>query len=239
MYKIAICDDDITFSSEFEKMLSETLEARKISFQLTRFTDTAALRQALESGQKYHLLFLDIMFQTEQGIRFARFLQKKKFNIDIIFVTSTPDYAVASYDVSSLHYLIKPVDQKKLDDAVDRFLARHASQRLYFNTPKGSLQVRIDDILYFEIFGHKITIHKTNGKKEICGGTLKELELLLPAQIFVRPHRSYLVNFDYISEISRYQIQLSSGDTVPISKNLYKQIQSSFIDYAEKKCLSF
>lgn len=90
-----------------------------------------------------------------------------------------------------------------------------------------------------EIFGHEIIIHKTDGVKESCTGTLKELEVLLPAQTFVRPHRSYLVNLDHISEIARYQIRLSSGDTIPISKKLYKQIQNSFIDYADKKCLSF
>lgn len=202
------------------------------------FSDISSLQRAIENGQKYLLLFLDILFGTEEGIHFARFLREKKYNTDIIFVTSCTDYAVTSYDVSALHYLVKPVSPEKLDAALNRFLDSHTYSSLCFATTRALLHVRITDILFFEIYGHEIIIHKTDGTKETCTGTLKELGKQLPTQTFVRPHRSYLVNLDYISEITRYQIRLSSGDTVPISKNLYQQIQGSFIDYADKKCIS-
>lgn len=239
MYEIAVCDDDAVFISSFEKLLSKLLEARKLPFRLTLFSDTASLQRAIEDGQKYSLLFLDILFGEEAGIRFAKFLREKKCNTDIIFVTCCPEYAVSSYDVSPLHYLIKPVDLEKLDTALTRFLDSKPLHSLTFATPKGLLHVQITDILFFEIYDHKIIIHKTNGMKETCTGTLRELEKLLPSQTFVRPHRSYLVSLDHISEITRYQIRLSSGDTIPISKNLYRQTQSVFIDYADKKYTSY
>lgn len=238
MYEIAICDDDTVFSSQFEKILSKTLDAKGVIYRLSLFADIHSLQDSLEDGRKYSLIFLDILFETEKGIRFARFLQKKNYKIDIVFVTSSPDYAVSSYDVASLHYLTKPVDQAKLEVALDRFLNKNTPRSLHFSTSKGILHVKLDDILFFEIYGHKIIIHKTNGTSQTCSGTLKELESLLPALTFVRPHRSYLVNLTHISEIVRYQIRLSSGDSVPVSKNLYQQIQSSFIEYADKNSLS-
>lgn len=239
MYEIALCDDDTAFSASFKKLLSDTLDSKGISCHLTLFTDIASLRYAMENGQGYDLIFLDILFETEQGIRFAKFLRERKWNTDIIFVTGTSEYAVDGYEVSPLHYLLKPVDPEKLSAALERFLQKNTFPGLCFTTPKGLLHIKISDIVYFEIYGHEITIHRADGAKETCTGTLKDLEELLPPMTFVRPHRSYLVNFDHISEIVRYQMRLSSGDTIPISKNLYLKIQRSFIDYASKKCLSF
>lgn len=239
MYKIAVCDDDIHFSSIFEKMLSKTLDKKGIPFQMTLFSDISSLQHAVESGDIYDLLFLDIIFETEKGICFARFLKEINYNADIIFISSNPEYGVESYDVSPLHYLVKPIEQEKLDAALNRFLDRHASRILHFTTSKGLLNISLSDILFFEIYSHEIIIHKTDGTKETCAGTLKKLEALLPPFTFVRPHRSYLVNLDHISYIVRYQIHLSSGTAIPVSKNLYQNVQSQFIDYAEKKCISF
>lgn len=239
MYEIALCDDDAAFSAQFEETLSGLLNARRIPFCLALFSDIAALRRALENGQKYSLLFLDILFDSEEGIPFAKFLREKNYAMDIVFVTSSPDYAVASYDISALHYLVKPVSCEKLNVALNRFFNKLPQHTLHFTTPLGNLQMRISDISFFEIYGHEIIIHKTDDTRESCIGTLKELESLLPPLTFVRPHRSYLVNLSQIAEITRYQLLLFSGTAIPISKKLYRQVQDSFIDYADKKCLSF
>lgn len=239
MYEIAICDDDIVFSSTFEKLLSQLLDEKKASYRLTHFSDPDSLRQAIEQGKTYNLIFLDILFDSEKGIHFAHFLRNKRYNTDIIFMSTTSDYAVSSYDVSALYYLEKPIDQKKMEAALDRFFEKNTMRSLHFTTSRGILHIQIDDILYFEIYSHRIVIHKADGTKETCTGTLKELENLLPSLTFVRPHRSYLVNFGHISEIIRYQIRLSSGDIIPISKNLYRHVQDNFIKYADKNCLSF
>ena len=146
-------------------------------------------------------------------------------------------YAVESYDAAPLHYLLKPVSREKLETALERFLIKNTPRLLHFTTSKGHLSVPIADILFFEIYGHEIIIHKTDKTTEYFTGTLKELEHLLPPLSFVRPHRSYLVSLSHISEITRYRIRLSSGDLIPISKNLYQHTQDCFIDYADKRSL--
>ena len=70
-------------------------------------------------------------------------------------------------------------------------------------------------------------------------GTLKELENRLPANTFVRPHRSYLVNLDQISEIARYMIRVSTGETVPVSQKLYPQVQQAIIRHADQRTVQF
>ena len=168
-------------------------------------------------------------------IRLAATLRNSGYEHDIIFMSTTDDFAVASFDVAPLYYLLKPVDQEKLDTALDRFLDRNTAHTLRLNTARGVLLVRLADVAFFEIYAHEIVIHKTDRAKDSCVGTLKQLEALLPPQGFIRPHRSYLVNLDHVHKIVRYQIFLSSGEVVPVSKNLYQQVQQAFIDHADRR----
>ena len=141
---------------------------------------------------------------------------------------------VASYDYAPLHYLTKPIDQDRLTMALSRFLDKYTPRSLHFTTARGDLYVQIRDIAYFEIYGHQIVIHKTDGARELCTGTLKEIEHILPTLTFIRPHRSYLVSLDKFAEIVRYQIRLSTGDIIPVSRSLYQQTQRSIIEYADR-----
>lgn len=120
---------------------------------------------------------------------------KKKRPVEIIFISCSRDYAIESYDVSPLHYLLKPVQSEALESALNRFLDKTTSQSICFAAPKGGLlHIHIADITYFEIYGHEIVIHIKNGTTESYTGTLKNMERLLPPMSFVRPHRSYLVS---------------------------------------------
>lgn len=239
MYEIAICDDDAVFLDRFRRQLTAALERRDVPARLTAFSGPSALLKAIEDDQKFDLLFLDVVYaRSEQGIRLAGLLKKREYPADIIFMSTNPEYAVASYDVEAIHYLVKPVEDGRLDAALDRFLSRNRADRVSFVTPHGSFYLHLADILYFEIYSHEILIHMADGSSESYVGTLKELEGRLPAHMFVRPHRSYLVNLDYITKIVRHQIFLTSGASVPVSKGLYQQVQRAFIDRAGRRGLS-
>lgn len=239
IYEIAICDDDTVFLSSFRQMLEEALRARGAAYKLTFFNDPSALMQEMDRGKKFDLLFLDIYYDKEKGIQFAKALREKNDQTDVVFMTALTSYAVESYDAAPLHYLLKPINPEKLDAALTRFLEKNSPQKLHFMTTKGHLCAAVSDIVFIEIYGHEIIIHLVNGMKETCMGTLKGLEPLLPELTFVHPHRSYLVNLGHISEITRYQIRLSSNDLIPVSKNLYNSTLSSFINYANQSSITF
>lgn len=236
MVKIAICDDDSAFAEVFQRQLSAALAARAAEARLAVFSDPGRLLAAVEGGQEYDLLFLDIVFsRSEEGLRLAAALRQRRCPAEIVFISVSPDYAVASYDVEALYYLTKPVEEAKLAAALDRFLTKRRPASLRFISSQGSFTVALADILYFEIYSHRIIIHKVDGENESCVGTLKELEGRLPANTFVRPHRSYLVNLDHIYKITRGQIHLSSGDAIPVSRDLYQSVQKAFIDRAGRR----
>ena len=236
MYSIALCDDDEDFLRSFGKRLSGAMESRGLPFRLSSFRNPRALQGAVEAGEQFDLAFLDVMFGKAEGLRLAETMRREKWETDIVFVTSSPEFAVESYDSAPLHYLVKPVAPEKLDVALERFLRRHAPDLIHFSTARGTLQMRVSDIRYFEIYGHEIVIHKTDGNKESCTGTLKELETALPPMRFVRPHRSYLVNLEHVGKIVRYQIVLTDGTAIPVSKKLYQKTQDEFIEYADGAC---
>lgn len=240
MYEIAICDDDAAFTAAFQQQLGRALDDRGAESRVTVFSEPDALRDAVAGGRRFDLLFLDVLFaRAERGISLAASLREMGCAADIVFMSSSPDFAAASFDVSPLHYLLKPVAEEKLRTALDRFLDKNTPCFLRLHTHGGHLQLPLSEVAFFEIFVREIVVHKTDGTKESCVGTLKELEDRLPASGFVRPHRSYLVNLDHITEIVRYQLRVTTGETVPVSQKLYAHVQQAIIRHADRQTVRF
>lgn len=231
MYEIAICDDDGSFASSLQALLSEMLRERGADFHVSLFSDPSSLLASLQRGASCDLIFQDILFGVEKGVRFARLLREKKWDIDLVFVTTSPQYALAGYEVQPLNFLLKPVTRDKLGPVLDCFLERRTPRTLQLTTSQGLMRIPMMDVLYFEIYNHTITIHLRGGGKRTWRGALHELEAELPPHCFVRTHRSYLVNLAHISEIERSQVQLTSGEFVPISKSAYANVLTSMVAY--------
>ena len=235
MYRFAICDDDREFCGFFADCLRKICGEKRIDFTVSVFYDTASFADSLQKGEAYDLVFLDILLKDENGIDFARTLRAKNCAFDLVFISACREYAVDSYDVAPLHYILKPVSREKVETALERFLEKHAPQTLRFSVPKGAIQIPLAEIVYFEVYNHDIIVHKTDGSAQSFRGmTLRELEGSFPLRSFARSHRSYLVNLEHISEIMKYQIRLSTGETIPISKRLYPDVMRRLIDYDDK-----
>ncbi len=225
MYEIAICDDDSVFAQELSSVLAHWFAERGAACHVTVYPDPARTLSALERGERCDLLFQDILFGEEKGLRFAKLLRERNWDLDLVFVTSSEQYAVAAYDVRPLHYLLKPLRQPQLTEVLERFLERRAPQILSLSTPQGTVRLPVTDALYFEVYNHVIRLCRRDGSESSWRGTLQQLERQLPAGRFVRVHRSYLVNLEHIAVIGRDRLKLSSGDIVPLGRSDYANIQ--------------
>lgn len=237
MYEIAICDDDRAFMSELEALLHELLSERKTDCHVTQFSDPSALLAAIEQGMCCDLLFQDIFFGQEKGLRCAQILRDQNYDVDLVFVTTSRDYAVDAYSVQPLHYLLKPLSRTELSRALNRFLQQHTPQVLCLTTPQGAFRVPMTDALYFEIYNHTIVVHLSDGGSRSWRGSLQELEAVLPSDQFVRTHRSFLVNLEHISEIGHNQILLTTGDTLPVSRNALANVRMSLLSFDRRRHL--
>ncbi len=235
MYDIAVCDDDGDFVARFRTLLSEIMAERGAAFQLSSFSDPGALLRAFNSGARFSLIFQDILFGVEKGIRFARMLRESDRDFELVFVTNNPEFAAESFSAFPLSFLVKPVTSEALARVVDRFLERRSPLVLQLTTPQGLLRIPLSDALYFEIYGHNVVIHLADGSEKTWRGALHELEAELPPNCFVRTHRSFLVNLAQISEIERGQVRLSAGGFVPISRSAYDHVIASMIAFDHRR----
>lgn len=235
MYEIILCDDDVAFASSLSSMLSRCFEARGLSCHIAHYPDPAQALSALERGERCDLLFQDILFGEEKGIRFAKLLRQRGWDLDVVFITSSERYAVAGYDAQPLHYLLKPPREDQLEEAVSRFLARRAPQMLSLSTPHGEVRLPVADALYFEVYNHVVRLFRRDGGEGAWRGTLQELERQLPAGRFARVHRSYLVNLEHIAVLGRDRLKLSSGHIVPMGRSDYANVQLALTAFDRRR----
>lgn len=236
--RVAIVDNEPLFATVLKKMSTRLLEKTTYAFTIDTYQSAESLLAAL-STSAYDLFFLDILLDGMNGMELARKIKAKEANGKIVFITSSIDYAVESYEVSPLHYLVKPVTLVNLEEAFRRFFEVFCESEskgetvLLKDTSNRTVAILISDIYFAEILETKITIHTTNGPLYIKG-RMDDLQKLLPPEHFFRCHRSFLVNFQQVTGSRRYDFILKNNMLVPISKGNYKHAVESFAAYLER-----
>jgi DNA-binding LytR/AlgR family response regulator len=231
LYYIAILDNDSQVRTSLREKCSKLLTARNIDAQVEAFSDTASFLARSREGIPFSLLFLDILLDAENGYLFAKELRRLDQTIDLVFITTTEDYAVTGYDVAPLLYLLKPLGDEQLSYAFDLFFKKHAPARLLLNVSGEIFPLNIHDILYCEVYGHTLSVHLSDGSIRELRYSINRLEQQLPENLFVRSHQSYLVNMSHIERIVRYELTLSNGQKLPISQSRYMELQNRFLQY--------
>ena len=150
----AICDDDKTDRILVGKILQEKMKNRREPLTIEYFECGEDLVEKYESGkQKYDLLILDIYMKYMDGMDAAKRIRRYDRNAAIIFLTTTPDYAVESYEVRATDYLLKPVSEGRMVEALNHFLEEHypkVRQSLLMISGSSGRRIAYDDILYIE-----------------------------------------------------------------------------------------
>jgi two-component system, LytTR family, response regulator len=197
---------------------------------------------ALEALKKYQidLMFLDIQMPEITGISLLKTLQKKPL---VILTTAYSEYAIESYELDVVDYLLKPITFDRFLKAVDKASQRAALPSLSQPQPEknsepgqpfvfvkdGTKLVKIqwDDILYVEGLKDYVTIH-TRTQKVVTLQRLKVLETQLPADRFIRIHHSYIIALKAIDAIHKGEVQIGSA-FIPISES-YKKAFKELIE---------
>jgi two-component system, LytTR family, response regulator len=186
------------------------------------------------------LLFLDIQMPEITGISLLKTLQKKPL---VILTTAYSEYAIESYELDVVDYLLKPITFDRFLKAVDKASQRFATpiipapekpaadpiQPSYVFVKDGTKLVKIqwDDILYVEGLKDYVTIH-TRLQKVVTLQRLKILETQLPADRFIRVHHSYIIAIKAIDAIHKGEIQIGNA-FIPISES-YKKAFKELIE---------
>jgi two-component system LytT family response regulator len=196
-----------------------------------------------------NLVFLDIEMPNYAGYEITSFIKNPKF--DIIFVTAYDHYAVKAFELSAVDYLLKPVDIERLKKALIKFLDQHDSKNQALNyqvlidslkednvkkivvqVNGGQAVISVDDIIAIEANESYSLIYTLQGDKHLYSKNLKHFESLLEKNPnFVRTHKSWLINTDFMEKYSKsnLQIELKQGIVAKLSKYKKDQFESAIL----------
>ena len=138
-----------------------------------------------------------------------------------VFITGYYEYFSDGFDVSALHYLIKPVDGGKLNPVLDRAVGNLAGRQrcVLLATAEETVKVPLADITYAEaqnVYVHVHTLRESFRVRMTLGKFMEQLD-----ETFLKVHRSYVVGLKYIKRVSRTEICLVNGERIPVSRGMY------------------
>ena len=203
MIKIAFCDDDMEVLHQMNELLDRYRVERNEDITYAAFQSPFELLTEIEKGIRPDILFLDVVMPGQNGMDVAKEIRQYDTNMKIIFLTSSPEFAVESYSVGAYFYQLKPIWEESFFRLMDAVL------------------------------GRKHLFHLENGAVLESAGSLDDLAgQLMQYSNFFRPHRSFLVNMEYIQNISSRSIKMVNDAEIPIPHGKCSEIKNTYMEYA-------
>ncbi len=256
--KIAICDDEKAVREILRQKIEKHCKNSEFICQIYDLESGEGLL-ALPDEKIPDILFLDIQMPGKNGMQTARELRRKNQDMILIFVTALSEYVYEAFDVNAFHYLVKPFEDEKLSEVLDKALQqckkqaktpipaqqaqtpypadenqrKDQTQPLAILVKRGSLSTKVllADIIYAEVFNRKIILHTVNGEIEYYG-KLTDLCEQTGAD-FYRTHRAYLVNLQYVEKYSADTVWLET-DAIPVSKKQFAGFVRQYMQYIRR-----
>lgn len=240
MLRIAICDDQIQQISEVRKLAEDYIQRHQETAVFTEYTNAFTFLEELDK-QNYDLVLLDVCMPGMLGTEVANEMREKKYHAEIIFLTTSDEFAVEAFALKAIHYLVKPVIQDLFDVAMDRAIEKIKqchSGKIIFRLVGCGIQIEeVDHIAYVESDGHVQKVYLTDGtsldSRQSLTALLNTLECIAPGQ-FVSPGKGFIVNQKAIHVIKSNYIEIQ-GKEIPIAKRKYRQFQEEYFRYIFSK----
>lgn len=236
MAKIAFCDDDVSVLAEMQRLMEQYCAERDCKIEYNIFNHLFDLVAEIEKGNRYDILFMDVLMPGENGIEAATEIRKYDKNVKIIFVTSSSEFAVQSYVIGAYYYQLKPIWAESFFRLLDSVLAackKDAETSLILRCKSGITRIDIKALEYCEVIHRTLIFHLNTGKVLESAGSMDELvKQLSTYPFFHRPHRSYLVNLEYVQNITFRGITMSSLAEIPVPRGKYNEVKDAFLEYA-------
>lgn len=228
--RIAVCDDEEAQRKLIIKYLREWAMERKRPVEIMDFSGGESFLFHWEDDQMFDLLILDIEMGTVNGVDLAAQIRERNEDIPILFITGYDSYMARGYEVSAIQYLLKPMYKDKLFQVMDKLLkGKKPEEKQTFLTEEGILLLAPSEIWYGEAAGHYCSLYVGAREYLVRHSITELLEMLSGQKTFVRCHRSFFVNLQHISAITRTEIVLDDQKRLPISRSAAKAVNEAFI----------
>lgn len=237
MISIAICDDNELQRDILADLIGRYREERGTELMAEAFDSGRALIDAVRSGKQYDIFLLDIVMDNMNGLETASYLRGQGCDGHIIFLTSTPEYAVASYEVNALYYMLKPYDPDKLFKILDLAVSRTDTVTRSFSikVKTGKITLPTEQIAYVDTEERKLCYHLRDGR-EVTSTTIhvpfkESIAELLTDHRFQMISVRAAVNLACVRKFEPGRLTLRDGTVLFPSRNYASTLEDAYVSY--------
>ncbi len=236
MLQIAVCDDNIDELSNMAQLINLYRTSKNFNCNYAVFLNGFDLVSALEKGKRFDIYCLDIIMPGFTGIDVAKEIRVFDKTAPILFFTSSPEFALESYSVKAINYVLKPISKEKLfftfDEMLEQIKVENDEDAVIVKSNEGIQKIMISNLVFAEVIGRNVLYHMRSGKVIECTEVFSSVcDKLLKYKCFIKPHRSYLVNMQYVDIIESHQITLQTISSVPIAQGKAREIKQQYLNY--------
>jgi DNA-binding LytR/AlgR family response regulator len=235
MFKILLLDDN--FEELYEmKEYCEKCGAEAVAFQTTGEAKKYIQKNGFPDG-----MILDILLSPADisGTTFAENCRTRRYSGQIAFLTGSNDYAAESYKVNAVDYCLKPISPAVIWNLIQKMQETNRdTASIPVSAKNETRNIHYSDLIGVEVTAHILKFYTTDGETFRVNAPMKSFSgIILKDRRFGMPHRSFIINFNFVDRIHGKEIVMINGWTIPISKN-YSNIKNDFIDYKLGKNIS-
>ena len=236
MIYVAICDDELKQVNIIKQYLLDYQIDTQCELKIYHFM---CGKDLCESSITYDLIFLGIEMDGMDGLETAKIFRQKQKRTQIIFISDHSKYAINAFEVHPFHFIMRPVTDGVIFKVMDEFMEYFnydISQNniLEFNGIKGPLLLDQTNIYIFEYIGNRRVAVFTQNEKYVIRGGIAEITQLVDSELFISPHRGFLVNMQYIKSLNNCVICMKNAMEVPIAQRKLREVQR-FMSYLKSE----
>lgn len=230
--KIVICDDEEIQRKNIIDMCKKWALDREELLQVIEFSSAEEFLFSYEEKKDYDVVLLDINMGKENGIGLAKKLRSLEDDVPIIFITGIVEHVFEGYKVQALDYILKPVKELKLFEALDR-ARKYAKEDMYLlvDSTDGVVKVKLSEVRYIESQKHDTIVVTKQNKIISKKGISKWLEELGQMEEFFQCHRSFLLHIGHIQVITKSEVKMDNQCTIPIARGKWEALNLSYLKY--------
>nr|WP_297180144.1 LytTR family DNA-binding domain-containing protein [uncultured Agathobaculum sp.] len=238
MLRIAICDDEEKDQKQMVELLNAYLQSRAdLCGQVELFRSGRALLERIDERSGFDLYMLDILMPGLSGIDIGRRLRALGDGGEIVYLTSSNDFAADSYDVRAFFYLLKPVKADKLFPVLDRAVEKldlRRSSAILVSTPEGTRRILLERIRYVERVGRVMRYYCTDGSIDSQSIRISFREMaapLLADRRFALCGASFVLNFQHVTGVNGQTALLDNGQSVTLPRTAAADFKKAWGSY--------
>ena len=223
MLRLAIIEDEAVYAIELKNALLACFDYE--TPQIDCYQSGEAFLSENWKNKAFAAAFIDIELPKMNGLETAKKMRENGYRNMIVFTTNFQQFVYEGYEVEAFRYLLKPVKKEDIQPCVDRVIQDMQGKSLMFSFDRKKYNIPYDEIIYISSYGHYLTIH-TKERDYEWKYSLKELQAQLPDQ-FVRCHRSFIVNLNYIRKLDTRRIILKNNEKIDVSNGYLEPVRKA------------